>query len=67
MLDCDEDVDPSLAILDAIEEDFHLEVKVAHPKTKGRRELLNLESSINYGDASASSQRRKDKSHVLKH
>jgi hypothetical protein len=32
---------------------------------KGRRELLNLKSSINYGDASASSWRGKSKAHVL--
>jgi hypothetical protein len=51
-----EDEDPSSTILDAIEEDFHREVKVARPKTKGRRQLLNLKSSINYSDASATSQ-----------
>jgi hypothetical protein len=54
-LDGDEDEDLSLEILDAIEEDFHRKVKVARPKTKGRRGLLNLKSSINYSDASASS------------
>lgn len=32
VLDGVEDEDPSLAILDAIEEDFHREVKVARPK-----------------------------------
>jgi hypothetical protein len=52
-LDGNEDEDPSLAILDAIEEDFHREAIVAHPKNKGRRELLNMKSSIDYGDASA--------------
>jgi hypothetical protein len=30
---------------------------IAHQKTKGKRELLNLKSSINYGDASAPSRR----------
>jgi hypothetical protein len=35
-LDSDEDMDLSLAILEAIEEDFHRRVKAAHPKTKGR-------------------------------
>jgi hypothetical protein len=50
VLDGDEDEDQSLAILDAIEEDFNWEVKAVRPKTNGRRELLNLESSINYGD-----------------
>jgi hypothetical protein len=39
--------------------------KVAHPKTKGKRELLNLKSSINYGDESTSSRRWKDKAHVI--
>jgi hypothetical protein len=34
-LDSDEDMDPSLAILEAIEEDFHRGVKAAHPNTKG--------------------------------
>jgi hypothetical protein len=43
----DGDMDPSLAILEAIEEDFHQGVKAARPKTKGRREVLNLVSSIN--------------------
>lgn len=48
-----EDEDLSLAILDAFEEDFLREVEVAHPKSKGRREILNLVSFINYGDASS--------------
>jgi hypothetical protein len=54
-LDSVEDFDPSLAILEAIEEDYHREVKAARPNTKGRREVLNLVSSMNYGDSSASS------------
>jgi hypothetical protein len=33
-------------------------------KTKGKRELLNIESSINYGIASASIRRRKVKTMV---
>jgi hypothetical protein len=41
--------------MDAFEEDFLRKVKVARLKTKGRREILNLASTINYGDASASS------------
>jgi hypothetical protein len=53
--DSEEDMDPSLAILEAIEEDFHQRVKAARPKTKGRSEVLNLVSSINYGDSSAAS------------
>jgi hypothetical protein len=40
--------DPPLALLKAVEEDF----KVAWAKYKGNRELLNLKSSVNYGDAS---------------
>jgi hypothetical protein len=55
---------PSLAILDTFQEDFFRKVKVACPKSKGRREILNLVSSINYGDASASTRHRKGKAHV---
>jgi hypothetical protein len=40
-------------------------VKAAHPKTKGRREVLNLVSSINYGDSSAASRLRKGNAHVV--
>jgi hypothetical protein len=40
--DSNEDIDLSLAILEAIEEDFHRGVKAMRPKTKGRREVLNL-------------------------
>jgi hypothetical protein len=39
----------SLAILDAIEEKFHRENMIACQKTKGKRELLNLKSSIDSG------------------
>jgi hypothetical protein len=46
-LDSDEDMDPSLAILEAIEEAFHRGAKAARPKVKDRREVLNLVSSIN--------------------
>jgi hypothetical protein len=53
-----EDEDPSFAILDAIEEDFHRVKKVARLKIKGRREVLNLKSSINYGNASVPSRLR---------
>jgi hypothetical protein len=48
--------DPALAPLDAIEEDFHKEVKDTQVKYKGTRELLNLKSSINYGDDITSNQ-----------
>jgi hypothetical protein len=64
-LNSDEDMDPSLAILEAIEEDFHRRVKAARPKTKGRREVLNLVNSINYNDSSTSFRRRKGKAHMV--
>jgi hypothetical protein len=48
-LDGDEGEDPSLTILDAIDEEFHRKTLVACQKTKGMRELLNLKSTINYG------------------
>jgi hypothetical protein len=51
-----------LAIRDAMEEEFHF---FAHQKSKGKRELLNLHSSINYGDANYPSRRRKGKAHML--
>jgi hypothetical protein len=54
-LDSVEDLDPSLAILEAIEEDYHQGVEATRPETKGRREVLNLVSSINYDDSSMSS------------
>lgn len=63
--DGEEDEDLSLAILDAMEEDFHRETKVVRPKSKGRRELLNLKSSINYGNANESSRRWKGKAHLM--
>jgi len=59
MSDGAEDEDPSFAILDAIEEDFHRVKMVAHLKIKGRREVLNLKSSTNYGNVSMPSRRRK--------
>jgi hypothetical protein len=42
----------SLAILDAMEDKLHRDKMIARQKTKGKRELLNLKSFINYGDAS---------------
>jgi hypothetical protein len=51
----------SLAILDAMEDEFHRDKMIARQKTKGKSELLNLKSSINYGDASALSRRGKGK------
>jgi hypothetical protein len=51
----------SLAILDAMEDEFHCDKMIARQKTKGKRVLLNLKSSINYGDASAPCRRGKGK------
>jgi hypothetical protein len=51
----------SLAILDAMEDEFHRDKMIARQKTKGKRELLNLKSSINYSVASAPSRRGKGK------
>ena len=65
LMDGEEDKDLSLAILEDIEEDYHRVVKVAHPKSLGKRVLLNLKSSINYGDASSSSRRGKRKAHIM--
>jgi hypothetical protein len=52
-------------MLEAIEEDFHRGVKVGRPKTKGRMKVLNLVSSINYGDSSASSRLRNGKANMV--
>jgi hypothetical protein len=65
VLDGVKNEDLPFAILEAIEEDFHQVKKDARLKTKGRRKVLNLESSIKYGDASMPSRRRKGKAHVL--
>jgi hypothetical protein len=45
-----EDEDTSFTLLDAIEEGFDRVNKGKCPKFKGRREVLNLKSSINYGN-----------------
>jgi hypothetical protein len=65
--DGEEDEVPLLAILDASvsEEEFHYESMVLRQKTKGRKEVLNLKSSINYGDDYATSGRRKSKAHMM--
>jgi hypothetical protein len=57
--------DRSLEFPDAIEEDFLRIIKLVRPKNKGRREVLNLNSSINYDNTSVSSWRGKGKAHVL--
>jgi len=46
----------ALAVREAMEEEFQV---FARQKYKGKRELLNLQSSINYGDANYPSRRRK--------
>jgi hypothetical protein len=51
----------SLAIIDSIIYDFYRDQLVARKKTKSKRELLNLKSSVKYGDVSAPSRRRKGK------
>jgi hypothetical protein len=53
-----------LAILDAFPEEFYRDQMLAHQKTKGKRELLNLKSSVNYGDVSAPFKCRKRKAHM---
>jgi hypothetical protein len=65
--DGEEDEVPLLAILDpsVSKEKFHQETMVAHQKTKGRGEVLNLKSSINYDNDCATSQRRKGKAHMM--
>jgi hypothetical protein len=53
-----------VALLIAIGEDNLLEVKGACSYSRGRRELLNLECSINYDLTGASSRRGKCKVHA---
>lgn len=59
--DMDADFEEALAIRDAMEEEFLREKMIARQKSKGKRELLNLQSSVNYGVASDSYRRRKGK------
>jgi hypothetical protein len=56
--------DPHLEFQDAIEDDLLWIVKLARPNNKGRREMLNRNSSINYSDASVSSRRGIGKAHM---
>jgi hypothetical protein len=51
--------------LDAIEDDFLWGNKGKRLKTEGRRELQNLKSFINYGDASGPSRSRRGKAQTL--
>jgi len=60
-----ENEDSALALLDAIEEDFHQGSMGKRYKFKGRRELQNLKSSINYDVASVQSRSRRGKAQVL--
>jgi hypothetical protein len=55
----------ALAIRNAMEEDFQPEKMIARQKYKGKMELLNLHSSINYGDAKGPSRSRKGKAHLM--
>jgi len=55
----------SLAILDAIENEFNREKMLARQKSKGKRELWNLKSSVNYGNVSTPSRRWKGKVHMM--
>jgi hypothetical protein len=48
-----------------MEEDFQREKMIPRQKSKGKRELLNLHSSINYGVAKDPSRSRKDKTHMM--
>jgi hypothetical protein len=54
----------ALAIRDAMEEDFRREKMIARQKSKGKRELLNLHSFINYGVAKDPSRSMKGKAHM---
>jgi len=52
------------SIRDGMEEEFQRDKMIARQKSKGKRELLNLHSSINYGDDFIPVRRRKGKPHV---
>jgi hypothetical protein len=54
----------AMAIRDAMKEEFQRDKMIARQKSKGKRELLNLHSSINYGDDLVPFRRRKGKAHV---
>jgi hypothetical protein len=56
--------DQTVALLTAIGEDHSWEVTEAYSKSRGRRELLNLECFINY-DTSGVSSRQESKAHVF--
>jgi hypothetical protein len=48
-----------------MEEDFHWDKMIACQKFKRKMELLNLHSSINYGDAKDPFRRKKGKAHKV--
>jgi hypothetical protein len=50
--------DRKLALLNEVKKNCLRDTKVVQPRTKGKRELLNLESSINYSIASGPTRRR---------
>jgi hypothetical protein len=61
VLDCDKEEDPYSADVLWVMDVARPRAKGRRPRNKGKRELLNLENSINYSIASASSRRRKGK------
>jgi hypothetical protein len=48
-----------------MEEEIQRDKMISCQKSKGKRELLNLHSSINYGDAKPSARRKKGKDLML--
>jgi hypothetical protein len=58
-------VEEVLTIRDVMEEEFQRDKMISHQKSKGKRELLNLHSSINYGDAKPSARHSKGKDLML--
>jgi hypothetical protein len=65
VLDCDEEEDPYSADVLRVMDVARPKAKGRRPRNKGKREQLNLESSVNYGITSASSRRRKGKISVI--
>jgi hypothetical protein len=55
----------AFAIRDAMEEEFQRDKMISRQKSKGKRELLNLHSSISYGDSMPSARSRKGKNLML--
>jgi hypothetical protein len=64
VLDRNEEEDPYLADVLWVRDVAQPRAKGRRSRNKGKRELANLESSVNYGIASASSRRRKGKTSV---